>query len=208
MWGEISSSRERCFPQVNSLWWKSWRRWSLSATWTLWSILNTKGHSTCLILSDESAILICGCKNFCQLFSKKTTSLLFQVFICEGEKNKTRLFLLFLYRSLKPVLSLQKVAEFPISVQLGVWAVMPISPLSLWNKPNIMFKSNTSVDEIFFFFHTAFCHQIQDPGYCFWMTALTLSWRHLFCSWVAIAAHCPLSKLPLKTGSAEKIFCQ
>lgn len=28
---------------------------------------------------------------------------------------------------------------------------MPISPLSLWNKPNVMFKSNTSVDEIFFF---------------------------------------------------------
>lgn len=95
MWGEISSSHERCFPQVNYLWWKSLRRWSPSAIWALWCVLNIKGHSACLILLDKSAILIGGCKNLYQLISKKTTSLLFQVFICEGGKNKAELFLFF-----------------------------------------------------------------------------------------------------------------
>lgn len=114
-----------------------------------------------------------------------------------------------LYWSWKPAFSLQSVAEFPISVQLGIWAMMHISPLSLWNKPNIMFESNSSADKTFFFPYCLFiCHQTQDPGYCFWMTALTLSWKHLLCSWVSTAAHCPLSKLLLKTGPAEKVFCQ
>lgn len=90
-----------------------------------------------------------------------------------------------------------------------MWAMMHISPLFLWNKANIMFKSNSSSDKIFVSHSAISKDQTQDPGYCFWMTALTLSWRHLLCSWVSIVSHCPLSKLLLlKTGSAEKILSQ
>lgn len=83
-----------------------------------------------------------------------------------------------------------------------------ISPLSLWNKPNIMFESDTGADETSLFPYCILkCHWMQAPDYCFWMTALTLSWRHPFCFWVSVAVHCLLSKL-LKTGSAEEKFCQ
>lgn len=96
-----------------------------------------------------------------------------------------------------------------MSVQLGTGVVVLISPLSLRNKPNIMSKSNTNVYDTYFFPYCILnCQQIEDTGYCFWMTALTLSWRHLFCSWVSAPVHCPLSKLLLKTVSGEKIFCQ
>lgn len=151
MWGEISSSNERYFPQVNHLWWKSWRSRSLLAIWTFWSVLNMKELGTCLILLDERPILIGRCKKLCQFISKKTTLLLFQVSIYKGEKKNHNYSFILLYWSWKPALSPQKVAEFPVSVQLGMRAMMHISPLSLWNKPNIVFKSNSSADKTFFF---------------------------------------------------------
>lgn len=135
-----------------------------------------------------------GAKICASLFLRKLLYCSFKFPFVKVRKKPTVILLFLLYWSWKSALSLQKVAEFPISVQLGIWAMMHISPLSLWNKPNIMFKSNSNADKTFFA-HTAFSTVIRHK-----ILVTAFGWQH----WHFLGGTCSALEFPLLLA----VLCQ